>query len=128
MKGGNIVDRRVGKAACGAWRQAPTLAPAWFNKFLGLRKCVTDRIAHPLRRPARHFKGLTDVVERQTIGAALHLHGQPYKICQSAITHWTPLHFPRVTETRHGFKWRRADDCFCHIGGNLFLSLPLETR
>jgi hypothetical protein len=78
MKGCDIVDVRVGKAACCTWRQSPTLPPSRLHKFLGLWKGVADGIAHPLRCPARHLKGLADVVEGQTIGAALHLHGQPH--------------------------------------------------
>ena len=108
MKGCDIVDIRVGKAACGTWRQTPPLPPSGLNKLLCLWKCVADRIAHPLRGPARHLEGLADVVEGQTISAALHLHGQPYQICQSAITHWRPSISRRVTETRHGFKLSRS--------------------
>jgi hypothetical protein len=78
MKGCDIVDVRVGKAASGTWRQSPTFSPSRLNKLLGLWKCVADCIAHPFRCPARHFKGLTDVVEGQTIGTTLHLHGQPH--------------------------------------------------
>jgi hypothetical protein len=78
MKGCDIVNVRVGKAACGTWWQSPTLPPSRLNKLLCLWKCVADGIAHPFRCPARHLKGLADVVEGQTIGTTLHLHGQPH--------------------------------------------------
>ena len=78
MQGGDIVDGRIGQSASGAGWQAPAFPSTRFSQFLGLRKRITDSITHPLRGPTRHFKGLTDVVERQTVGTALHLHRQPY--------------------------------------------------